>query len=217
MEWSQALLSVAVIAMSVGPAVAAPRRVDVDRKRSFFAARTATAGLLGFLGHEHGIVATEWDAEVCLDPASPSGARAAVRVPVEGLRIDTAEAMTKAGLDRHVAAEQQRKLQSKMLGPSVLDAANHPWMRFELASVELLIEGTGRITGTLEIHGVRREVTVSLRGVLAERRLEVRGELEIRQTDFGIQPESIAGVVKVADPMKIVFAVAGRMTDRSCE
>jgi hypothetical protein len=39
------------------------------------------------------------------------------------------------------------------------------------------------------------------------------GEFAVRQIDFGIQPESIAGVVKVADPVTIRFDVIARAPD----
>jgi polyisoprenoid-binding protein YceI len=205
-----------VLALAVAPGIAAPVRVEVDHDESFFAARTGTAGALGFLGHDHAILATRWEADICIDPASPSDVRARVRIPVAALRIDTREALDRVGLDHDVDAEQQRTLQAKMLGPSVLDAAKHSAIRLDVTSAERAGEGSGKITGTLELHGRRRDVSTAVHGVLTPRRVEARGELRIRQTDFRIAPESVAGVVNVADEMTILFALTGRITDEEC-
>ena len=46
--------------------------------------------------------------------------------------------------------------------------------------------------------------------------LNVRGTLTVRQSDFGTKPESIAGVVKVSDPVDIRFKLVALPTEDSC-
>ncbi len=47
---------------------AQPTRVTVDRSRSHIIAVTFRSGSLGFLGHEHALLATEWSADICHAP-----------------------------------------------------------------------------------------------------------------------------------------------------
>jgi polyisoprenoid-binding protein YceI len=62
------------------------------------------------------------------------------------------------------------------------------------------------VTGRLTLHGQSRVITFAV--VRQEGRY--RGDCEIKQRDFGIQPISIAGgTVKVKDEVKIHFDLAG--------
>jgi polyisoprenoid-binding protein YceI len=66
----------------------------------------------------------------------------------------------------------------------------------------------------LLLRGGAREITVPVRVARLESgAFRFSGEFDVRQTDFGIQPESIAGVVKVADPVTIRFDVIARAPD----
>jgi hypothetical protein len=44
-----------------------------------------------------------------------------------------------------------------------------------------------------------------------------RGEFPVRLTDYAIKPESIGGVVKVADQVSILFDVLAMPTGESCK
>lgn len=184
------------------------RRLEIDRGSSYIAVKTGTAGLLGFLGHEHGIVATEWSASICADAERPEALRGSITVPVESLRIDTAPALAAVGIDRGVDEEQRDELQTKMTSPRFLAAAKHPEIRFEVASVEMHDRGSGTLRGELTLRGTTRRVSAPFtlsqpdpsRGI-------VEGSFRVRQTDHGIEPESIAGVVKVADAVEVKFRI----------
>jgi len=211
------LLATAGVLAALG-AAAEPRPVELDRERSWLAARTGTAGLLGFLGHAHGVVAETWDARVCLDPEQPARSRLEIVIPVEGLRIDTVRALELAGLDRESDAEERAELQAEMTGPETLDAARHPEIRFRMTAFEPGADGTGRARGELTIHGVTRAVAAPVRVAGLDRgAFEAEGRLEIRQTEFGIEPESVAGVVRVADRVTLRFRLAGTLGAGSCE
>jgi polyisoprenoid-binding protein YceI len=65
-------------------------------------------------------------------------------------------------------------------------------------------EGRWNITGRLTIHGQTR--TIAFPVALVNGRY--RGEVAIRQRDFGIEPIRIAGgAVKVKDELKIQFEI----------
>jgi polyisoprenoid-binding protein YceI len=46
--------------------------------------------------------------------------------------------------------------------------------------------------------------------------LSFSGEVRVKQSDYGIKPESVGGVVNVKDEVVIRFQFAARRTDRAC-
>lgn len=181
----------------------------IDRDGTWFVAVTDTGGLFGFLGHRHAIEVTGWSARVAWDPDEPAASRADFSVPARSLRIDTAQARERAGLDDGPDAETVAELQDKMLGPENLAAAEHPELRLELTEVSGDPEERLRVAGELTIRGRTEPVELPVR---VERRdgggWVFTGSFTVDQSDFGIEPESVAGVVKVADPVEIRFRVA---------
>ena len=63
------------------------------------------------------------------------------------------------------------------------------------------------VCGELTIHGVTREVDVEMQLRLEGDAWVVRGSFAIEQKDFGIEPVSIGGVVKVANEIEITFEI----------
>jgi polyisoprenoid-binding protein YceI len=190
---------------------AAPRALVVDPARSHIVAITGKGGLLRFLCHQHAIQATEWSAEVTFDAEDPARSALRLRVPVRGLRIDTERAIALAGLTSRPSADTVQELQEKMLGPRFLDAAQFPEIVFESQAVAPAGEGTLRVRGSLTLHGQARPVTTAVRVVRPDSTsYRFTGEVMIKQTDYGVKPESVAGVVDVADAVVIRFEVTAR-------
>ena len=92
-----------------------------------------------------------------------------------------------------------------MLGPQVLDSAKYPEIRFESDTVEPAENGHWKAIGKLTLHGQTHPV-------MLEARLDAghyRGSASLKQTEFGIQPVSVAGgAVKVKDEIRIEFEIA---------
>jgi polyisoprenoid-binding protein YceI len=192
-------------------AAAAPRPLVVDPARSHIVAVTGKGGLLRFLGHQHAIHATEWSADVTFDAGDPARSALRLRVPVRGLRIDTERAMALAGLTSRPSADTVQELQEKMLGPRFLDAAQFPEIVFQSQAAESAGEGMLRVRGSLALHGQTRPVATVVRIVRPDAAsYRFTGEVTIKQTDYGVKPESVAGVVDVADAVVIRFEVTAR-------
>lgn len=205
-------LLVAVLPLFLsGAPPAAAQSFEVDRGESWFLAVTDREGLLGFLGHRHAVLATEWTAELSYDREDPSASSIEVTVPTGALVIDTEAAIELAGLDGGPDAETVEKLQGKMLGPENLAADAHPRISFASTAVERTGANRLRVTGELTIRGVTEvvEVPVRVEGV-GDGAVRYSGQLTVKQSAFGIEPESVAGVVKVADPVEIRFSVLAR-------
>jgi polyisoprenoid-binding protein YceI len=183
----------------------------IDPGESWVVAVTDKAGALGFLGHRHAVLVTDWAAEVDWRPNEPSASRAVVTVPARSLRIDTERGRELAGIGAGPSAGEVAELQEKMLSAENLAAERHPELRFRTTAVAGRKGGGLEVRGELTIRGrsraVRFPVAVAPAGGGAT---EFTGRFTVRQTDFGIEPESIAGVVKVADPVEIRFRIVLR-------
>ncbi len=187
----------------------------VDPARSSVVVITDRKGVLGFLGHRHAVLATEWSAEIVVSDDLAQG-RVEVRIPVRGLRIDTSEAISQAGLSSRPDEETIRKLQVKMLGPTVLDAERYPTIDFHGEVLEVMGAERVRVRGPLRLHGRENPLTLELAvGRPGPGQYRFSGQLQIRQTAFGIEPESVAGVVQVADPVTVRLDVVARRKDGS--
>ncbi len=187
--------------------------LEIDYDRSSLVAKLKKAGLLRFLGDEHGVLAQDWSAEVVFDEGDLDGSRVAVDIQVAGLVIDSAEARELAGVDPDGPNEQQREeIRATMLSDEQLAAAQHPQIRFESTSMRLSgneLELSGSLTILGNTRAVRVEADLEKVGVA----YIVRGSFEIKLRDFGIEPVSIGGVVKVSNDVEISFEIFAEPPD----
>ena len=96
------------------------------------------------------------------------------------------------------------KSRARMLGEDQLNAARYPSIEFRSRSVRATDEGF-EIEGDLTLVGVTRPVTVPVRLRRMRHFTIFEGVFAIRQRDFGIEPVSVGGVIKVADEVRIRF------------
>ncbi len=95
-----------------------------------------------------------------------------------------------------------------MLGADQLDAAGHPYIKLSSTAIEGSL-ARPRVRMDLTLRGVtrRRTVPVSV-DISDDGRLVAEGELEVMQSDFGIEPFStMGGALKVKDRVELVFTV----------
>ncbi|MFZ9886190.1 MAG: YceI family protein [Myxococcota bacterium] len=198
--------------------VASPARYHVDHERSYVLAVVALAGVLRAVTDEHAVIATDGEASVCYDHRSPRSSKLQFRIPVRSLRIDTRQARRLARLDEHGPAEPVRQeLQRSMLSPRFLDATRHEDLWFSSTDVD----GSGDqlwISGSLTLRGITRQVSFPLD--VTERdgqRLFLRGGLLVNQSDFGMEPKDLAGLVRIADAVSIRFEILAQAGGRCDE
>ncbi len=180
---------------------------EVDYERSSIVAKLKKGGLLRFLGHEHGVVPGEWSAEVVFDPDDFERSRIVVQIDAASLIIDTPAARQLAGVDPDgPSVEDVAEIRAKMLSDEQLGVVAFPAIRFETTRLRLADDGL-ELYGELTIHGVTREVDVEAQLQREGDAWVVRGSFAIEQKDFGIEPISIGGVVKVANEIEITFVI----------
>jgi len=173
---------------SAAPGSGQQRRIDVQR--STITVHVFKSGLLRALADNHVVQAALADGWV----EDSGAARVDVIVDAQRLRV----------LDPDASPKDREQVQARMLGPEVLDAARFPQIRFHSTGVQPI--GTDRwlIRGSVELHGHTHDVAMQV----VRENDRYRGQTTLRQTDFGINPVSVAGgAVRVKDELTIDFDI----------
>ena len=110
--------------------------------------------------------------------------------------------------------EDVPKVQEKMTGPELLDVSRFPAITFVSRRVSGQPTADGRwkleLAGELSLHGVTRTLSLPVTVELAGELLTARAVAELKQTEFGIKPVSVAGVVKVRDEVVVTCTIVAR-------
>lgn len=168
--------------------------------------RVYRGGTLSNLGHNH-VISSKSVAGQIWTHASIEKSGFDLVLPVSDLIVDDNEARAAAGAEfpLNVPDDAKQGTRRNMLGEAVLDAAHYP--RISLQSVA--VRGSmnvPQVTARITIKTQSREVLAPLKLALNGKELQATGEFEIKQTDFGIKPYSVAlGALAVQDGLKIKF------------
>lgn len=187
---------------------AGARRYEIDPAATRVTLLVRRAGPFARLGHNHAIVSRDVRGVVWLG-RTPAESGFEVRVPVRSFVVDEPEARAAAGPEfpGQVPDDARAGTTANMLRAEVLDAEHYP---------EIVVRAEGA-TGTwqqavvhakVRVKDVPRDLDVPVTLAVTETSVGAEGAFEIRQTDFGITPFSVAGgAVQVADPVAIRFAI----------
>jgi polyisoprenoid-binding protein YceI len=188
----------------IAPAPGA-RRYEVDPGGSRVVVHVGKAGLFSFAGHEHEVSALGFSGEVVADESDLGGSSVRLSFPAASLKLVT----------EGESPTDVPKIDATMTGPRVLDTLGFPEILYESRSVK----GRRREGGawTIEVEGeLRLRATVhsltlkELQVEITEDTLVASGRATLKQTDFGIAPVSVAGVVKVKDELVIEYRIVAR-------
>jgi polyisoprenoid-binding protein YceI len=202
----RALLVVfSLLAADQQPSVGAPARVSyhIDVPRSRFVVNTETTGMSSMFGHDHKLEVGDYAGEVNLAPGEPVTASLGLSVRADSLRaVDERDDDTAAELDA-------------ALRDHVLETRKYPIIKFKSRAVTAVSRADGtfdvNLAGTLDLHGVRREVTLPVTLAFQGDSVRASGTLQLRQRDFKIAPFSFAGgTVTVADRVSLSFTIVAR-------
>jgi polyisoprenoid-binding protein YceI len=158
-------------------------------KQSTITIHVHKAGVFSPFGHNHTVVAPVH--QVTIDA---KGMAAEIVVLSRQMKVT----------DTDVSEKDRGQIQADMLGPKVLNAEKFPEIRFKSTRIETAGAGHLRVTGTLDLHGVRKEITLEMTGGGEH----YQGKTRLKQTDFAMQPISVAGgTVKVKDQLDLEFDI----------
>ncbi len=180
------------------------RVLRVDATQSLAQAYVYRAGALAAKGHNHVIAAREMDGYVIVED---DGAlvRGDLFFPVLGLTVDEPGLRDTAGegFESVPKPEDIDGTRRNMAGPDTLNAGAYPFIRVALAP-----SGDDEVRAVITIRETVREFAIPLTIERDTSVTRARGELVVRQTDFGIQPFSIlGGAIRVADEVTVLFDI----------
>jgi len=199
------LVAVGLFAVDQQPSAGAPARVSyqIDVPRSRFVVNTETTGMSSMFGHDHKLEVGDYAGEVSLVPGQPATASLELSVRSDSLRAVQER-------DDDVAAEIDAALRDH-----VLETRKYPTITFKSRAVKAAAREDGTfdvgLAGELDLHGVRRAVTVPFKVAFHGDTLRASGTLALQQRDFKITPFSFAGgTVIVADRVILSFTIVAR-------
>ncbi len=164
-------------------------RSQTAPRESTITIHVGKAGMFSGFGHSHTVVA----------PVER------VAVDARAMKVELTVASRKLKvMDTEVSDKDRAEIQRTMLGPRVLDSERFPEIHFQSSRVQKTGDRLYRVSGVLELHGVRKEIAFDVGGGPQQ----YRGKTRLKQTDFGIQPVSVAGgTVKVKDELELEFDI----------
>ena len=182
---------VVLVTLRSGPAIRAQQR-PVDVARSTLTVFVYKSGLFAAFADNHTIKA----------PIA-SGSLVEGESPSIELSIRAGDLTV---VDRELSADKRAEVQSRMVSAEVLDVAKFPTITFASTSIKPTASDRWSVSGTLTLHGRTQPITFTV--TRADRRY--RGEVVIKQRDFGIEPIRVAGgTVRVKDEVKVAFEIVG--------
>ena len=187
----------------------------IDPARSHLVAVSHRMDMFGIARTDHTFAPTEWTASLCLDLQRPTaqGFKATVDVKTASLRVDAAEDRELAGVAGPVDAAASAELRRRLLGPDGLDAEHHPDIHWEASSVTQPPAANPIAEGTLTLRGITRPVGAVFEvKPAAGGQVSFTGGFTLRQSDFGLPPETADG----DDEIRVRFDLQATATGKPC-
>lgn len=164
------------------------REKPIDTEHSTVTVHVGKSGLFSAAGHDHEVAAPI--AEGAIDDSEPGHI---------WFRIEAAKLTVLPEQDQ---ADVQTTMQSR-----VLESKSFPEIRFESTSIATVGNAKWEVSGNLTLHGQTNPVKVQVQ----RKKDRYEGQATIKQTQFGIQPVSVAGgTIKVKNELQIEFALIAR-------
>jgi polyisoprenoid-binding protein YceI len=201
------LRTVLPVVLCCGAAVAVVRAAPahgytIDPGRSRATIEVGKAGLFGFAaGHTHEVVASGITGSVLLDAGEPARSTAQVTIDASSLNVT----------GKGEPADDVPKVQATMVSARVLDVRQYPEITFVATAMDIrsnqgpTVEAV--VTGRLTLHGVTQSIAVPVAARVEGPLLTATGRFSIKQTDYGIHPVSVGGVVSVKDELNVSFTI----------
>jgi polyisoprenoid-binding protein YceI len=200
----RALLALLALA-SATPAVfarAAAESYQIDPRKSVVTIAVGKSGALSFVaGHTHEVTGPIASGSVDVDRTNPAGSRVHIAIASASLKVS----------GKNEPPDDVPKVQEAMQSEKVLWIARYPQLIFDSAfitptkneppAMDLTVDGS------LTIRDVKRPARVPVHAEFAGNMITVTGRFSVKQTDYGIKPITVAGVVAVKDTLDIRFSI----------
>jgi polyisoprenoid-binding protein YceI len=201
--WIAGTLAVVLVASPPMTPRASGAAYQIDRAKSSVKIAVGKAGAFSFAGHSHEVTGPI-EGTLDVDPDNPSVSQVTISVPTPSLKVSGA----------NEPPADRPKVQEAMESDKVLDVARFPRITFKSTGVNVTQNAGATldvvVSGQLTIRDVTRPESVPVHVELAGQSLTANGRFAVKQTEFGIKPISVSGVVSVKDKLDISFSVAAR-------
>ncbi len=174
----------------------------IDQTASRIVITVGRAGLFGFAGHTHEVIAPAVRGQLRLDQQDATASSVWLEFDASALEVS----------GRGEPAEDVPEVQRVMLSEQVLDVERFPTIRYESRAVAVTEMAEDRlvltVAGDLTLHGVAQPVTTAVSVSITADQVTVQGTVEIKQSEFGIEPpRAAAGLVRVKDELHVLFII----------
>jgi len=173
------------------------RYYRIDRGRSRVTVETRTTTLLSYSAHIHLLAARDFRGQVSLVPGAMETTVVDFNVRADSLTI--LDQMSEPGR-RDVDMAIRRALETGKFPRIVFHSSS--------ATADPVGPDVYDVTasGALDLHGVRRPLTLAAQVSVDGDTLRIRGACTLRQTDYGLVPFSLGhGTITVADEATLTF------------
>ena len=178
---------------------------QIDAVKSRVTIVVGKAGAFSFLaGHTHEVSGPIESGSLDIDADNPSRSQVRIVIAASSLKVSGADEPPK----------DRPKVQEAMESDKVLDVARFPRITFESTNVTTTRQEGATldvvVAGRLTIREVTRPVSVPVHVELGGSSLIANGRLAVTQSEFGIKPISVGGVVAVKDKLDIAFSITAQ-------
>lgn len=167
------------------------------------------AGLFSAVAHNHVIAATKMVGEVQLDEDNFEQTSLEVIIPLESLILDDPERRKEEGEDfaTKLTDYDLEETYKNLFGKKVLHIDKYPTVTVASATVGGSLSSP-ELKAEVTIHGVTNNLDLPCEVEVDEETLHAKGQIEIKQTDFGMKPFSqLLGSIKVKDKLMIKYDI----------
>lgn len=207
---SMAANKIPLVQKNLNKAQTETKTPSLVKESSHVVAITFRAGLFGFLGHEHAVLAQDLKTNLQYDPKDLKNSSIEIIIPAKSLIVDTKEARQKGGLDSKGPGESDViEIQNKMMGPDVLDSEKFKTIEFKSTQIKEGSSDSLVVKGDFLLHGKKNTVEFPVKVTHpSEHTVNYTGVFKFNQTEYGMKPVSVAGVINVKDEMEIRFQIS---------
>jgi len=193
-------------AVAGAPAGAHVYTIDADRSQVTMLVRRG--GALSKLGHNH-VIRSDAETGRAWIAADGRSAGLEMHLPVQNFVVDDPAARATAGPDFSAAVPDDARAGTfkNMTGDHVLDAAQFP---------EVVVQYSGDVPSreaaplrvVVTLKGQQHPLDVPMVVTVTDEQIAASGEMQVKQSDLGLQPFSIlGGAIAVADEITVRFEV----------
>ena len=193
------------------PALHTGTRYDIDSGASLLTVLVYRGGTLASAGHNHVIASHQLSGAVYV-PGDVLRASFEVHIPVDTLSVDEQELRARElspDFPPDVPDSARQGTRRNMLGPALLDGAQHAQIVLQALSLQAQAPGDGAARTVLarvltEVRGQQRAVEVPVSYRQSGTTLEISAQFPLRQSDLGLTPfTAMLGALAVQDEMRV--------------